>query len=107
MVGLDAGAETRTYRRQLASAMAQAALSIRIAPCPRCHRHDRKAVRTVYRTTLWSCTAMLAAPIAVLAWSGQRWTTAVLVGLTLGAVPAMLWWKHRSSQLTATHVRFD
>lgn len=90
-----------------ASSSAQAAHAIRTAPCPRCHRHDRKAALAVYRTTLSICLALLCAPVLLFAWNGQRWGTAVLVGLALGAVPAMLFWKHKASQLASAQVRFD
>jgi Flp pilus assembly protein TadB len=103
----DRGAEARADRYARANAAAQAALSIRIAPCPRCHRRDRDAVLEVYRSTLVMCAGLLALPIVLLAWSGQRWSAAAIVGLALGAVPAMLLWKHKASQLFSQQVRFD
>jgi len=105
--GLDhRGAEARDDRHARAVA-AQAALSIRIAPCPRCRRYDRKTMLEVYRVTLWACLAIVVAPVLLLAWGGQRWSAATIVGLALGAVPAMVFWKHRTSPVTSTSVRFD
>jgi len=54
----DRGAEARADRHARASAAAQAAIAIRIAPCPRCHRRDRRAVLEVYRSTLLLCLAI-------------------------------------------------
>jgi len=105
--GLDhRSAEARDDRYARAAA-AQAALSIRIAPCPRCRRYDRKTMLEVYRVTLWTCLAILVTPVLLLAWGGQRWSAATIVGLALGAAPAMLFWKQRTSPVTSTSVRFD
>jgi len=90
-----------------ASSAAQAAHAIRTAPCPRCHRQDRKAALAVYRTTLSICLALLCAPVMLIAWSGHRFSAAVLAGLAIGAVPAMLFWKHKAGQLASAQVRFD
>jgi hypothetical protein len=90
-----------------ASSSAQAAWATRTAACPRCHRHDRKAALAVYRATLSICLALVCAPVLLLAWSGHRWSAAVFVGLAIGAVPAMLFWRHKTTQLATTTVRFD
>jgi hypothetical protein len=100
-------ADGRPGRHARAAIAAQVALSIRIAPCPRCHRHDRKAMLELYRATLWACFAILIAPVLVIAWSGQRWPAATLIGLALGAVPALVFWKHKTSRLASAQVRFD
>jgi len=103
----DAGAERRAGMYARAAAGAQASLAIRIAPCPRCHRRDRRAIVRVYRSALIISLALLALPVVLVAWSGQRLGAALFVGIALGFVPAMLYWKHRTSQLTSRHVRFD
>src|SRR5258708_1566634 len=59
----DQGAEARSHRHAQAAAMAQAALSMRIAPCPRCHRTDRRAVFAVYRATLLVCLSLVILPV--------------------------------------------
>jgi hypothetical protein len=56
---------------------------------------------------LWACFAILIAPVLVIAWSGQRWPAATLIGLALGAVPALVFWKHKTSRLASAQVRFD
>lgn len=103
----DQGAAARADRHARANAAAQAALSIRIAPCPRCHRRNRQAILEVYRSSLLLSLAILVTPILLVAGSGQRWQAALFVGGALGVVPAMLFWKHRTSQLTSRQVRFD
>jgi hypothetical protein len=103
----DRGAEALSDRYARAHAAARAAMSIRIAPCPRCHRRDREAVVQVYRVTLVMCAAMIGLAILIIAGSGQPLARAVVVGSALAAVPAMLLWKHRTSQLSGSQVRFD
>jgi Flp pilus assembly protein TadB len=103
----DRGAEALADRYARVHAAARAAISIRIAPCPRCHRRDREAVVQVYRVTLVACAAMIGFAIAIIAWSGQPLGRAMVVGSALAAIPALLLWKHRTSQLSSGQVRFD
>lgn len=103
----DHGAEARADRHARASAAAQAALSIKIAPCPRCHRRDRDPLFEVYRTTLAVCAAIVILPVALIAWSGQAMAVALVLGPALGALPALLLWRYKTSQLFSNQVRFD
>lgn len=104
----DQGAEARAARHAAANGRAAAELAIRTAPCPRCRRRDRKPLFPVYRNTLLLCALIVLGPIALFGGASlATWGSAAFMGLFFGGPCALLYWKHRTSQLTSRQVRFD
>lgn len=103
----DGGAAARAARYAQSAARRQARLSIQIAPCPRCQKHDRRAVFDVYRNALLTCAVILVAPVLLLAWGGDRLSDSVIIGLIGGGIAAALYWKHKTPLILSRQVRFD
>jgi hypothetical protein len=104
----DDGAEARAARSAISSARARATLAIRMAPCPRCRRRDRRPLWEAYRSALAVSALILVGTMGLCsAPSDVRWPSGVLLGLLFGGPCALLYWRHTTSQLTSRQVRFD
>jgi Zn ribbon nucleic-acid-binding protein len=104
----DNGAEARAARYAIAKGRARAEQAIRMAPCPRCHRRDRAPLWAAYRSTLLvSALIVIGAMVLFTLPHDVQWRGGVFLGLFFGGPCGLLYWRHKTSQLTSRQVRFD